>query len=50
MAKPTDINRTILRKRIHQDLNTEAVAEDGCKRSRNANFTDLTVEASSQPR
>ena len=45
MTKPTDTNGTVLRKRIHQELNTEVVVEDGCKRSRNADFTDLTVEA-----
>ena len=50
VTKPTDTNRTVLRKRIHQELNTEVVVEDECKRSRNADFTDLTVEAGCQPR
>ena len=50
LAKPMDTKGTFLRKRIHKELHTEAVVEDGCKRSRNAKFTDLMVEAGSQPR
>lgn len=41
---------SVLSKRSHKEIDYEVGTEVGCKKSRNADITELSVEAGSQPR
>ena len=42
--------RSVLSKRSHKEINSEVDIEVGCKKSRNVDISELSVEAGFQPR